>query len=68
MDCCFGAHMSAIVSNIQTDQLFGVVTTLGNNYYEDDSLNIDHVRLGYAGSPGDHAGRLKYYIMHDAQS
>ena len=29
----FSFHVS---SDIQTDRLFGVVTTLGNNYYEDE--------------------------------
>ena len=64
----FSFHVS---SDVQTDRLFTSLDCshpLGNNYYEDDSLNIDHVRLGYAGSLGDHSGRLKYYITHDAQS
>ena len=54
----FSIHVS---SDVQTDRLFtslGSSRPLGNNYYEDDSLNIDHVRLGYESRRGDHAERL----------
>ena len=64
----FPIHVS---SDIQTDRLFtslGCSHPLGNNYYEDDSLNIESRALGLRGEEGRPRGEAKYYITHDAQS
>ena len=60
----FSIHVSP---DVQTDQLFTSLGShpLGNDYYEDDSLNIESRALGLRGVAGGPRGKAQ--ILHYAQ-